>query len=543
MSMLVLFALTALAPPQDRGDTPVLRGTAHTERACGGALHVELRRLDHGADGRLQDLDEPGGRAADATSLAGSDGTFTIGAAAGGYALFAFADTNGDGTWTPAVPEPCTWLRRVDVPCSTALELTLRAPVPLPRTDRDVEHGALLWRRGYPIVQLHGDAAARGRAHGELLAPQIVDFFRFYVLEDRLGSAEAYGEFADFLDHAFAWPEPFLTEIAGVLAGMRASGADLHLPELGRAFGRTELLAINAYIETRAMRSSCTQFVCWGERTAGTDVAGGTIAGRNMDGECDLRRVTVSHFVMFAVAPSEPGQKRYVSMMWPGFVGTLSGFNEAGVHCMENAGGTGPGPVVDRLQPISWVLREALAHFDGSAGPATVERLLVEHANSKGGACGPGCIVMFALPSTAPQPAWVLEGDRFGHATRLPGMVAPFMTSAVMASNHHLSYGADPERPGTSFGRAPAWSSRWRYEAGRQKLEGWARTGRKVGTAEMRELLQTVAHGTSEHSLITRPDARTFDVAVASMAPGPWDAPYREWTTFAFDELFAAAGR
>jgi hypothetical protein len=63
------------------------------------------------------------------------------------------------------------------------------------------------------------------------------------------------------------------------------------------------------------MRSSCTQFACWGERTAGTDVQGGTIAGRNMDGEIDLRRVTVSHFVLFATAPGEAGHKRYVSMI------------------------------------------------------------------------------------------------------------------------------------------------------------------------------------------------------------------------------------
>ena len=57
----------------------------------------------------------------------------------------------------------------------------------------------------------------------------------------------------------------------------------------------------------------------------------------------------------------------------------------------------------------------------------------------------------------------------------------------------------------------------------------------------MRELLQTVAHGSTEHSIITRPDLREFDVAVASMRAEPWDAPYRPWTTFRFDELFAEA--
>ena len=317
------------------------------------------------------------------------------------------------------------------------------------------------------------------------------------------------------------------------------AAATCDVPELGRAFALTELMAINAYIGTRAMRSSCTQFACWGDRTMGTDVDGGTIAGRNMDGEIDLRRVTVSHFVLFAVAPSEPGQHRYVSMMWPGFVGTLSGFNEHGVHCMENAGGTGPGPVVDDMVAISWSQRQALATFDATAGPADFERILQQNRNSRGGACNAGCIVLFATPNRADQaPAWVLEGDRFGHASRLPMQVAPRLENAILASNHHHVYGADADRPGTYFGRTPSFSSRWRYEAGRHKLASWVRTGQKVGTRQMRELLQTVAHGTTEHSVITRPDRREFEVAVASMRAEPWDAPYRDWQSFTFDEVF-----
>lgn len=539
-----LLAVTAsFVAPQQSPATAAFVGRVRVERPVAAELRLLAWRLPDGAPARSGRLDARlvFERRSEVAGVAGADGAFAVDAPAGSYALFAFADVDGDGRWTPAVPEPCGWLACVDAPTAGAgVELSLRAPTPLPREDRVVAHGALRWRHGYPIVQLRGNANERGRAHGELLAPQIVDFFRCYVLEERLGSAAAYGEFAAFLARAFAWPEPFLAEVDAVLAGMQASGADLFVPELGRAFGRTELLAINAYIETRAMRSSCTQFVCWGDRTRGTDVDGGTIAGRNMDGEIDLRRVTVSHFVLFAVAPSEPGQHRFVSMMWPGFVGTLSGCNDAGVHCMENAGGTGPGPVVERLQPIGWTMREALARFDGAATPASFERLLAQHANAAGGACGPGCIVVFALPSSAGLPGWVLEGDRFGHATRRPGDVAPFVPSAVMASNHHLVYGADPERSGRSFGREPSPSSAWRYEAGRHKLEAWARVGRAIGTAEMRELLQTVAHGTTEHSIVTRPDAREFDVAVASLQAEPWDAPYRQWTTFRFDELFAA---
>jgi len=545
MSLCLAVAVMACAVIQEPRPAATVRGTLRAERPVTGTQHVHLRALRTRGDGKVEELDQRAlfERPADAQAIADAHGTFAIEVATGAYALFAFVDVDGDGAWTPGVPEPCGWLKRFDVPdAAIALpDVVLRAPTLLGRHDRTVAHGALRWQRGYPIVQLHGTAAERGQAHGELLAAQIVDFFRCYVLEDRLGGGPAYQEFARFLTTAFAWPEPLLREIDGILLGMQAAKVDLHVPELDRAFGRTELLAINAYIESRAMRSSCTQFACWGERTRGTDVGGGMIAGRNMDGEIDLRRVTVSHFVLFAVTPTEPGCKRYVSMMWPGFVGTLSGFNEAGVHCMENAGGTGPGPVVLALQPISWVMREALATFGADSKPADFERLLADHANARGGACGPGCIVLFALPATASQPAWVLEGDRFGHATRLPEAVAPFLAGAMLASNHHLQYGVSRERPGPAFGREPAFSSRWRYEAGRHKLEGWARTGRRIGTAEMRELLQTTAHGTTEHSVITRPDAREFDVAVASMAAEPWDAPHRAWTTFRFEELFARA--
>lgn len=543
-SLVLALSLSAAAVAQDAADTVRVRGVVTVEgQARAGACTVQLWRL-HEREGRAGALDKRAlyERAPERAVRCDDGGVFDVRLPRGAWSAFAFDDRNGNGAWDPGVPEAAAWERRLVLDDDAVqLELVARAPTPIVRADREVEHGALRWMRGLPVVQLRGDARQRGRAHGELLGAQIVDFFRCYILEDRLGSAAAYRDFAAFLESHFDWPEPMLREVDGVLAGMRASGADLRVPELGAQLGRTELLAINAYIETRAMRSSCTQFAAWGERTAGTDVDGKTIAGRNMDGEIDFRRVTVSHFVLFAVDPSEPGQKRYVSAMWPGFVGTITGFNEAGVHCMENAGGTGPGPVVDGLVPISWTMREALATFGADATPMDFQRLLKSHANSAGGACGPGCIVVFALPHDGGgTPGWVVEGDRFGHASRVAGEVAPFVDQCLLASNHHLVYGADPDRPGTSFGREPSNSSAWRYEAGRHKLEAWARVGRNIGTAEMRELLQTVAHGTTEHSLITRPDALELDVAVASMAAEPWDAPYREWVTFRFEELFAA---
>ena len=67
-----------------------------------------------------------------------------------------------------------------------------------------------------------------------------------------------------------------------------------------------------------------------------------------------------------------------------------------------------------------------------------------------------------------------------------------------------------------------------------------ARAGRPVGTAEVREALRHVAEGETEHSIIWRANQRTFDIAVAALDGGLWDAPYEAWTSFAFDEVFLA---
>lgn len=464
------------------------------------------------------------------------------------YCVFAYADLNDNGIWDPATPEPFGWHATQEAgdfapvaANSTGVRILLKAPTPMPVDARSIEGGSLVRVKGYPVLHLAGDARTRGYAHGKLLASQIVDFFRFYFLEDKMKSASDYEQgFAKFLHTNFRYPAEFTAECEAVLEGMGDSGANLYVPELGRDFHLTDLYAINGYIETRAMRTNCTQFAAWGERTDGTDVDGGMITGRNMDGEIDLRRVTVSHFLILAVSPSGPGEKRFVSMMWPGFVATISGMNEEGFYAMENAGITAPGPTVDNMVFFSWTMREALTKLGSDATPQQVQSLVDQFDNSAGGSCGPGCITLFATPYQGQSdPAFIHEGDRFGDRIRLAGQAAPLVPQVLAASNHPLLYGVSSKRPGKVFGTVPSFSSLWRLEVGSQKLAAWHRTSRKLGTLEMRELLQTVAYGTTEYAIVTRPNKREFDVAVASMKAEPWDAPYQPWTTFHFDDVFA----
>jgi hypothetical protein len=499
----------------------------------GGKQPVRTASLAGGREYRFQDLDD------------------------GHYSIVAFMDLDGDGalSFDPPEPlgwyttEPGGWIEPIDLAGGDELraDVILRKPRSFPVEQRRVEHGTLRWMKGLPVLQLSGTTEERGFAHGFLVGEQIIDFFEFYVLEDSWRSARRYeAEFVPFLESHFDYAPEYLTEVNAVIRGMETSGIDMTVEWLGRDFQRVDLLAVNAYIERRATQPSqpagpgCSQFAFWGAATEGSDVAGGLIAGRNMDGEVDLRKVTVSHFLLFAVDPSEPELKRWVSTMWPGFVGTISGINEEGLYSMENAGGSGPGSVVDGLTPCSWVQRFILENAGKESTPQSVDQMINRFASSGGGTFGAGSIILWAVPyDGGTVPAFVSEGDRFGTAIREPTNVAPMCPNDIMATNHYVTYGVDPDRPGLYFGKEPSFSSQWRYEVGKNTLEAWNREGRHLGTAEMRQLLQSVAHGTTEYSVVFRANDMSIDVAVDDLATDLWDAPYQTWVTYEFDELFA----
>jgi hypothetical protein len=83
-----------------------------------------------------------------------------------------------------------------------------------------------------------------------------------------------------------------------------------------------------------------------------------------------------------------------------------------------------------------------------------------------------------------------------------------------------------------------AFSSRWRYETGMHSLEAWSRQGKSLGLNEAIRLLQQVAHGTTEYSVIFLANEGRILFAVDDLETDMWDAPYVKWIEFRFDELF-----
>jgi len=203
---------------------------------------------------------------------------------------------------------------------------------------------------------------------------------------------------------------------------------------------------------------------------------------------------------MFAVKPSQPNQQRYVSFMWPGFIGTLSGFNESGIHFMEDSGNGNRGPTVTNMTTMSWIYKVLLEDFTKETlTPESAEDHFLKYKTTGNGSSGAGGIHVIGKPCGHGVPTFIYEADRFGGVMRLPTDTS--IHQYICASNHFLKYKTD---------NPPTLNSQWRYEAGMNLCESWMRVKRPIGIEEMKRCLQTAAHNTTEHSVIVLPSKLTF---------------------------------
>eukprot|EP00927_Polykrikos_kofoidii_P046630 TRINITY_DN40800_c0_g1_i1.p1 TRINITY_DN40800_c0_g1~~TRINITY_DN40800_c0_g1_i1.p1 ORF type:complete len:726 (+),score=58.49 TRINITY_DN40800_c0_g1_i1:136-2313(+) len=522
-------------------------------------------------------------------------------------------------------------------PEAPVVNITMKASHYMPARDAYTDHGSLIWTSGsgfnvrsatrdtrrvtggmqIPILRVWGTAYERGYAHGFLLAQQVMDMWEFFLWEDRMGSSrETYAErLLPALSSLAKISEQMQAGIAGMIAGMKASKISMATP-LGRDLEVADIVALNTYQAAGAWTAgihaegsgtgstrnkhraheapaTCSQFVFWGKDTMRSEVGGGTIAGRNMDGENDVRKTTVNLFVLHAVTPdlaTEPGLQRFVHAMWPGFLGASSGFNGGGLYVFENSGCNPPGQLAGQMPLKRDIIMETLMSKSVTASPGAMQRHLGKYASLDGGVCVDGCIFVFAKPfwGNLSHPAgFIYEGDRNGGAMRVPMEFPtdPPTSTGIMATNHYFKYNADWRHPETCNRMSASFSSLARYFAGSNKVKAWMRTssqlpvedelvmtveaiqsseisgtdvdlgasaraqdpgavsyssgsGLAVGIEQMKELLRTVSHATTEHSVIFLPNTGQFHVAVAD-SNGAWDAPYRSWATFSFNDMFA----
>jgi hypothetical protein len=441
-----------------------------------------------------------------------------------------------------------------------------------------------------PVLQLNATTPTDcGYSHGYLLAPHILDWFYFYLLEENFQSTAKYAEFYALVDPAanfFHYPVDYLHEIQGILCGMQArTDCDLFLYELNRPFDLIDLLAMNSYIERETAQPdprttetkstitntnnkptnepNCSQVVVWNNLTADKRI----ITGRNMDGECDIRRVTVSTTLLFAVNSSDASkQYRYINLAWPGMVGTLSGVNETGLYCMANAGLSQIGGQIKGLTPTTYVAIHVLRTVDGrlatkndvkAAFEAFAPDFTLNHDSKVwptepafseliGPVWGPGNVLVLTTQSTEGGDAFVLEGDRYGGRIRTAMQAPPYIPDCIMATNHFHLYGFTPSSDdyNQNFGSRVGFSSQHRYESMRHRLEMQFRTTGKVvhlNVEDVRSLLQSACEGRTEHAIEVELESNgniTLHIHLAASEFGMWYAPYEHARTIRFEELF-----
>jgi hypothetical protein len=482
---------------------------------------------------------------------------------------------NGMAGWYSNVT--CGWLTPVYLSASQPVVSDLNMEVTgttalFHNMKRTHPFGSLKLIKNYPVLQLWGSPEQRGNAHGYIVAEQIMDFFRYFVLRATAADCEMYERYVvpKLMNRTlYFYSNDYLREASAILDGMKQSGIDLYVKELKRNLSLVDIFAINGYgdvgywisqfkesqrnhLDKKHEQPLCSQVSIWSTESSN----GLLISGRNMDGELDaIRKVTVSHLMMFAIDPreqsdSQEGKYRYVSIMWPGFIGTSSGLNEHGLYVMENSGQTHDGLKFSNTSFAATIIRSILSSVSGkNASPKTIEEYFTSQYQLKtGGVCARGCNLFFATPyfsSLNSSAAFVYEGDFMGGVFRVGGDAEPReLPNALVATNHFLKYGWTELEPNYNFGHEIPQSSLWRYAALANNLRSTATNPIQPRDSDyIIRLLQTASESETEHSIVYKPNIKNnqllFSVAVASqsMTKG-WNAPYTQWTDFEFEELF-----
>ncbi|MCM2465678.1 hypothetical protein DIC75_05015 [Methanoculleus sp. CWC-02] len=489
----------------------------------------------------------------------------------GEYFLYAWKDTNGDGGIDHEdYLEPAGWYRTDDylLPTSvdvtdgndvSGIDLTLLAPTPYPDEELSVSRGSgggtLKTIKGYPVLQLRGTDEERAYAQGYLVGPQIRDWVEYVLIEYYARSPSLYeNDLLPFIRDNFSANDPYIPVADAMIQGMRDSETSMRIDVLKRDITRDDILAINALYCMVHLRDAilneekgepgspmCSNAVVWGNLTRNDELSGGLIHGKNMDGENDLRKVTVNTLLIVATEPEEgSGKMRVVGIDWPGFYGTYNAMNEEGLILVTHSVGYGPNFSATDLLEYSTLYMETLQHCRTIP---EAEAYWMSRDMTRTGGWNTAVSVPYKTDPNE-TPSVTFESDSYGMAVRRPGDVPPTGIPAILTTNSFYTYNARPDAEATADGGPGSiLPTHYRYIAMNDTLNRFINEGRSIGTPEMIEILRAASNSTSysgatEYSYIGYPDTMSFAVAREDLERKILDASYAEYTAFSFEEVF-----
>jgi hypothetical protein len=373
------------------------------------------------------------------------------------------------------------------------------APAPAPAAVAAPVHGRLEVHQGLQILHLYGTPAERGYAHGFLLGKQIASvaiaeftarFARQKALLQQVRGA---------LDRLIEYPDDVRTEIEAVFAGLCASGADLDMPELERAFDLQDLLVANALDVFGLL--GCSSFTVWGDEVDG----GGVLTARNFDWPLtgahllDATMLLVQHL---------PDGRATAAVTWPGYTGAVTGISKEGIAAFLHVGSA---KITFTPEPGAWpsaiALRRVLEQGRADAGAATFDLAQQLLGNTSPPAGYLLHVVLPRVPTGAP-PALVFETD----AKSCVRSDSP--TGCCVLTNHFHK---------RTDGREASNDSVRREQRMHDGIQTWLGEGdHKLSVTEAWDLLAAVERGGGHafgtlHSLVFRHEPWYFELRVGAM--------------------------
>ncbi len=216
------------------------------------------------------------------------------------------------------------------------------------------------------VLNLWGTWEEMGYAHGYLLGPDLKEFYEGYFLElaGSQGNVEALRAY--FSNH-FTVPEEFTDYADGIIAGV-ADTISLWSSAYGRNIDALDIFITSSVPDLSAVvdfpHLLCSSSSAWGDATVDDPVLLGSPAvSRNLDYYVDTEETILEQSLLVVYDP-EVGQD-WISISFPGFMGCLSGMNEAGINASLNMGNfQGTSQTSPEFVPICMALALGLSNED-----------------------------------------------------------------------------------------------------------------------------------------------------------------------------------
>ncbi|MCX8043621.1 MAG: C45 family autoproteolytic acyltransferase/hydrolase [Desulfobacterota bacterium] len=205
--------------------------------------------------------------------------------------------------------------------------------------------GELTTVNGIRVLRLSGTPYEMGYAHGALLAEDIVMLLEEYML-GTLVDVDNYSRTRLLLQRYTHMPPAYWVELQGMYDGMRdvLGSEGLYSKKLHGLFQPVDLFAWNMvpeifrlYFSSRGDVQACSSISGWGAGTSD----GRLVFARNLEfgSPGDVLEQTP---LIIAYKPCGLFRHAWVSITWPGYIGCLTGMNEAGIGAALNLGNAQP---------------------------------------------------------------------------------------------------------------------------------------------------------------------------------------------------------